>query len=133
MHSRGEGTSYHYLPPPDYADLSSELVGRLEHALTDLPGPLVRGAAWTTDAPFRETESAIDYARSEAILAVEMEASALYAFAQARKKAVACFAHVTDQMGAVEGNFEKGEANGSVDALALIAATANVLVIGTEN
>ena len=51
-----------------------------------------------------------------------MEAAALYAFAQARRKAVLCFAHVTNQMGHIEGDFEKGEANGSQDALELIAA-----------
>lgn len=129
---RDEGTSYHYLPPADYAELSNTLANRLENSLDDLSEPIVRGTTWTTDAPFRETESAIEVARSQGILAVEMEASALYAFAQARRKAVVCFAHVTNQMGAIEGDFEKGEANGSVDALALIAATANALVIGTN-
>jgi hypothetical protein len=34
------------------------------------------------------------------------------------------FAHVTNRMGNVEGDFEKGEANGSRDALQLIAVTA---------
>ncbi len=127
---RDEGTSYHYLPPSDYAVLSDDLKARLANALndlSDLPEPIVRGTTWTTDAPFRETESAIEYARSEGILAVEMEASALYAFAQAKEKPVVCFAHVTNQMGSIEGDFEKGEANGSRDALALIAATANAL------
>ena len=52
-----------------------------------------------------------------------MEAAALYAFAQVRRKAVLCFAHVTNQMGHIEGDFEKGEANGSKDALELIATT----------
>ena len=55
-----------------------------------------------------------------------MEVAALYAFAQARGKAVACLAHVTNQMGQVEGDFEKGEGAGSRDALRLIAAAAQV-------
>ncbi len=55
-----------------------------------------------------------------------MEAAALHAFAQARDRAVACFAHVTNQMGQVEGDFEKGEGAGSRDALRLIAAAAQV-------
>jgi purine-nucleoside phosphorylase len=58
------------------------------------------------------------------ILAVEMEAAALYAFAAARGKPVLCFAHVTNQMAIVSGDFEKGEANGSAAALAVIAAAA---------
>lgn len=46
----------------------------------------------------------------------------MYAFAAARGKPVICFAHVTNQMARAEGDFEKGEADGSVDALAVIAA-----------
>jgi hypothetical protein len=50
-----------------------------------------------------------------------MEAAALYAFAQARGKAVLCFAHVTNQMGRA-GDFEKGEANGATASLTLVQA-----------
>ena len=39
---------------------------------------------------------------------MEMEAAALYAFAQAKSQNVICFAHVTNQMGNVENDFEKG-------------------------
>jgi purine-nucleoside phosphorylase len=42
----------------------------------------VVGASWTTDAPFRETAEAIEAAREEGILAVKMEAAALYTFAR---------------------------------------------------
>ncbi|MGH7098080.1 MAG: hypothetical protein ACREE4_10545, partial [Stellaceae bacterium] len=62
--------------------------------------------------------------RARGILAVEMEAAALYAFAESRRRPVLCFAHVTNQMAAVEGDFEKGEAAGGIDALAVIAAAA---------
>ena len=61
------------------------------------------------------------------LMAVEMEAAALYAFAKARQKPVLCFAHVTNQMGRVDGDFEKGEADGSRDALELIAIAASGL------
>ena len=121
---RDEGTSYHYLPPSDYAYINKELLAILEDAFSELTIPVNKGATWTTDAPFRETGVAIGQAQSHGILAVEMEASALYAFAQVSHKAVICFAHVTNQMGNIEGDFEKGEANGSGDALELIAATA---------
>ena len=82
------------------------------------------GATWTTDAPFRETAAAIAFARSEGILGVEMEAAALYAFAEARGKDVVCFAHITNQMAVTEGDFEKGLAGGSHDALQVISLTA---------
>jgi hypothetical protein len=37
---------------------------------------------------------------------------------------VLCFAHVTNQMGRIEGDFEKGEADGTADALSVIVAAA---------
>ena len=60
--------------------------------------------------------------KSRGLLAVEMEAAALYAFAEARGKPVLCLAHVTNQMAQVEGDFEKGEGGGSVDAISVIEA-----------
>lgn len=121
---RDEGTSYHYLPPSDYSTLNDQLLKRLDGIFANLAVPVYRGATWTTDAPFRETAFAIERHRLEGIFAVEMEAAALYAFAQARSKAVICFAHVTNQMGNIEGDFEKGVADGSHDALQIIALTA---------
>ena len=121
---RDEGTSYHYLPPSDFSFLKLDLLELFTQALSALSPPVYRGATWTTDAPFRETREAIQHAEQRGILAVEMEAAALYAFAQARDKAVVCFAHVTNQMGRVEGDFEKGEGAGSHDALRLIVAAA---------
>ena len=73
------------------------------------------------------TEAAIAAARERGVLAVEMEAAGLYAFAQARSRAVICLAHVTNQMGTVEGDFDKGEANGSADALWVVSKIAERL------
>ncbi len=53
-----------------------------------------------------------------------MEAAALYSFATTRDRSVVCFAHVTNQMGQVEEDFEKGDVNGSRDALDVIDAAA---------
>ncbi len=86
--------------------------------------PLYVGTSWTTDAPFRETEQAIAAYRAEGILAVEMEAAALSALAITKQKDIVCFAHVTNQMGQTEGDFEKGEAAGSATALHVISQTA---------
>lgn len=105
---RDEGTSYHYLPPSSYAALDPSLQGRLRGSFSEVPVLVHAGRSWTTAAPYRETETAIAGAREEGVLAVEMEAAALYAFAEARGKPVACFAHVTNQMAVEEGDFEKG-------------------------
>ena len=125
---RDEGTSYHYLPPAAYSDASETLMEGLEGAFNDLSVPVLRGATWTTDAPFRETEDAIKSMRQRGLLAVEMEAAALYAFARARSKSVVCFAHVTNQMGKIEGDFEKGHADGTTDALRIVVETARLLI-----
>lgn len=124
---RDEGTSYHYLPPSDYTSLQPRLRERLARAFDGLFIPVHFGAAWTTDAPYRETEHAIESARAEGILAVEMEAAALYALAEARRYPIVCLAHVTNQMAAIEGDFEKGEAGGSHSALRVITAVVRAL------
>ena len=116
---RDEGTSYHYQPPGDWSAADAALVRLAREALAHDPSLQV-GATWTTDAPFRETAGAIEAARQVGILAVEMEAAALYAFAAARRRAVLCFAHVTNQMGRVEGDFEKGASEGAEASLDLL-------------
>jgi uridine phosphorylase len=117
---RDEGTSYHYLPPAKYAGIQPNLIDILAGAFEQSTLPVEFGATWTTDAPFREVQRAIDYSMAEGILAVEMEAAALYAFAESRQKPVICFALVTNRMGKEEGDFEKGDARGSTDTLKLI-------------
>ena len=124
---RDEGTSYHYAPPSDFAHVDAGLISALNGAFAEFPVPVLTGATWTTDAPFRETQAAIDAMAKRNLMAVEMEAAALYAFARVRQKPVLCFAHVTNQMGRIDGDFEKGEADGSRDALQLIAMAANRL------
>jgi uridine phosphorylase len=124
---RDEGTSYHYCPPALFSEAPDVVLTSLAGAFDDLPIAIRRGATWTTDAPFRETADAIEAMRARGFLAVEMEAAALYAFAAARQKTVICFAHVTNQMGQIEGDFEKGEVNGTVDALSIVRRTAERL------
>jgi uridine phosphorylase len=121
---RDEGTSYHYLPPCEYSLANKQLLGAMGGAFADLEVPVECGATWTTDAPFRETAEAIATMKSKGLLAVEMEAAALYAFATARRKPVLCFAHVTNQLATVAGDFNKGEADGAIDALAVIRGAA---------
>ncbi|MBT4497999.1 MAG: nucleoside phosphorylase [Gemmatimonadetes bacterium] len=122
---RDEGTSYHYLPPADFSYIAPKLLTMLDDVFSTSPVAVHRGATWTTDAPFRETETAIAHSRDLGILAVEMEAAALYAFAEARQKAVVCFAHVTNQMARAEEDFEKGADGGSQNALQMVALAAN--------
>jgi hypothetical protein len=118
------------------------LVDRLGPRIMVFVGEGLTGLAWVMNSyassrkpeSTRRARSGVDNGRAfpgdgasdrvDEGFAVEMEAAALYAFAQARAKPVICFAHVTNQMARMEGDFEKGEADGAVDALALIAAVA---------
>jgi uridine phosphorylase len=121
---RDEGTSYHYLPPAEFAVADPVLVDETMQGLSQSGLQIYRGATWTTDAPFRETAAAIERCRARGILAVEMEAAALYSFAQVRQKPVLCLAHVTNQMAVSDGDFEKGEADGAYISLRVVAAVA---------
>ena len=123
---RDEGTSLHYLPPSEWAHLDPALLEALT-ALDDLDERVQFGASWTTDAPFRETPTAIADAEQAGVNAVEMEASALYAFATARNVAVVCVAHVTNTLAVDGDDFEKGEADGTHRILQLVTAIARRL------
>jgi len=121
---RDEGTSYHYLPPSRYAAADPALVALAADALAQAGRRFHVGDSWTTDAPFRETEESIASRRAAGILAVEMEAASLYAFAAARGRPVLCLAHVTNQLGCVDGDFEKGDHMGAAGSLELVTALA---------
>lgn len=129
---RDEGTSYHYLPPEPYVEIQANVYSMLS-GLFQEDLSVVRGSVWTTDAPFRETEEAIAFARSEGLLAVEMEAAALYAFARASGNQIACFAYVTNQMGTIESDFEKGLENGNTALMGLISKVVRKLRLAAKN
>jgi purine-nucleoside phosphorylase len=118
---RDEGTSYHYLPPQNSVKLAQSLRNILVENISLDDCPYFEAKSWTTDAPYRETQLAISAMEKEQITCVEMEASALYAFAEAKSKNVICFAHLTNTMAQNEGDFEKGEHFGSLDTLNLLS------------
>lgn len=96
---RHEGTSHHYLPAGEPASASSYLVDALISAAlqSGLNSPAT-GATWTTDAPFRECADSIARHRASGILAVEMEAAALYAVAAHRRARAALIVAISDEL-----------------------------------
>lgn len=124
---RDEGTSLHYQPPGRWSELDAGLQCRLAGAFDHLPEPVWPGSSWTTDAPYRETASAIEAAKADDITCVEMEAAGLYAYAAASGRAVVCFAHITNTMATAGADFEKGTDNGVHDALAVASAAVQAL------
>ncbi len=119
---RDEGTSHHYLRPDRWADADEALLEGVARCLPETAGRVLRGASWTTDAPFRETESLISARRAEGILCVEMEAAALLAMGRAIQRPVVCLAHVTNTMATRPEDFEKGGHDGLDEALAVCAS-----------
>jgi uridine phosphorylase len=127
---RDEGTSVHYLPPARWSSMDPKMRTTLDAAIEKLSQPVVTGASWTTDAPYRETAVAVAAAAAEQIACVEMEAAALYAFAEASGAAVVCIAHITNTMAVAGEDFEKGVDNGVHDALAVVRAVADAVSTG---
>jgi uridine phosphorylase len=105
---RDEGTSYHYLPPGETIHGSGEIAELLEAELGDLDLPIKRGCVWTTDAPYRETHEQLQNYASKGVLAVEMQAASLFAFAEARHASVGLVAHVTNAVHDERDSFDKG-------------------------
>ena len=74
---RDEGMSYHYAPPSDYIDVkNSEMLAGI---FGQLKLPYVKGRIWTTDAPYRETKTAVEKRKTDGCIAVEMELAGMQA------------------------------------------------------
>ena len=124
---RDEGTSYHYLPPDEISDIQPDLFDKLKPIIQNKALSICMGRSWTTDAPYRETQTSIDAAKKAGAICVEMEASALYAFAKFCNKNIICIAHLTNTMAQNDIDFEKGVENGSIDSLNIINSVVNLI------
>lgn len=105
---RDEGTSYHYLPPSETVAATAGINDCLAAELQNLGLPLCRGCVWTTDAPYRETYEQLAQHAQQKVLAVEMQAASLFAFARARNAVVGLIAHVTNAVDHDGNDFDKG-------------------------
>ena len=125
---RDEGTSYHYLPAAPFAEADQEALSWVQTGLDNAGFAFVRAATWTTDAPFRETPTRIDFCRSQGIVAVEMEAAALLAFAAAGRRKMICLSQVTNQMARSSNDFDKGGRSGLDAGILLCEETLRALL-----
>lgn len=81
---RDEGTSYHYLPPARFVDISATARGIIEEVLRSKGLKYAECTTWTTDGFFRETEAMVNHRREEGCATVEMECASLAACAAFR-------------------------------------------------
>lgn len=130
---RDEGTSLHYLPPSRMVAGDADLANALARYLDSLGMPLLAGTVWTTDAPYRETESQLSRYASDGVLAVEMQTASLFAFASARNVVCGVVAHITNSVdnAAHTDQFDKGRQEWSF-ALFRAAARAGLEQIQTD-
>lgn len=118
---RDEGTSLHYLAPGRAVGCPAKVVDALAGELTATGWAVRQGEVWTTDAPYRETQTQLERWAQEGVLAVEMQAASLYAFGQARGVAVAVVAMVSN---AVDHEGEQFDTGSSEDGLRVAEACA---------
>lgn len=97
---RDEGVSHHYLPARRWAHPDPALTDGLHAALARGGGAgVAKGPVWTIDAIYRETREEVAGYRDEGVLAVEMEAAALFAVAEAKGLAAAGAFVMSDILG----------------------------------
>lgn len=119
---RDEGTSLHYLPAgSEVACPSPQVTALLEEELPETGWAVRSGKVWTTDAPYRETQTQLQQWSDNSVLAVEMQAASLFAFGRARGVAVVSVAMVSNAVGHDGEQFNTGSQH---DGLRIIKAFA---------
>jgi len=106
-----EGTSYHHMAPSRYAAARPMLLERLEGALAGIGQPIHRGSSGRRRAP-RETPPRSRCDGPSASSRLRWRRPRSTRSASARGYVVVCFAHVTNQMGQTDLDFEKAKRTG---------------------
>jgi uridine phosphorylase len=128
---RDEGTSYHYLPPGRDVSCPERLTLPIARELSSTGLPVRTGILWTTDAPYRETNSQLEKWAKEGALAVEMQAASLLAFAQARRAQVAVVARVSNAVDNEASQFDTGSHEKGLEILKALARAASSILAST--
>jgi hypothetical protein len=93
---RDEGTSYHYMAASEFIDIPNAT--RVKEILDRFNVNSVVGPIWTTDGFYRETEAIIVERQQQGCIAVDMEISAVQAFASFRGVALYPFLYGADNL-----------------------------------
>ena len=117
---RDEGTSYHYLPPSRYVEISPDARRIIQDVLASHSLTAVECLTWTTDGFFRETEDMVAYRREEGCMTVEMECASLAACAQFRGALFGQLLYTADSLADAKNYDQRGWGEDSLEpALAL--------------
>lgn len=93
---RDEGTSYHYAPASDEIAYDETLLLTMENALNKSGIEHIWTKVWTTDAFYRETAAKVKRRLEAGAKVVDMESSAIMAWAQYRQANVYQFFYTAD-------------------------------------
>ena len=99
---RDEGTSYHYAPAGAAVGPHPRALAAIDRVLIEAGVPHDRGLTWTTDAFFRETPAKVARRREQGCIAVDMEASAMFACAAFRGATYGQLLYAGDDVSAAE-------------------------------
>jgi uridine phosphorylase len=126
---RDEGTSYHYLPPAKEVVCSAKLTMPIVRELSRDGLTVQAGKVWTTDAPYRETGNQLEKWASEGVLAVEMQAASLFAFATVREANVAVVARVSNAIDHDGRQFDTGSNEQGLEILKALARAGRSILL----
>ncbi|GFH42188.1 uridine phosphorylase [Lactococcus hodotermopsidis] len=112
---RDEGTSYHYAPSSDEILISKVFVEKMVTVFEKLNLSYTLAKTWTTDAFFRETAEKAKRRLAAGATVVDMECSAIQAWAQYRKKEVYQFFYTADEVDHENEKWDRREAHKKVD------------------
>lgn len=104
---RDEGTSFHYVPASDEIQMNPKSVKALTAILDELRIGYTTAKTWTTDAFFRETLEKTRERIAMGCSVVDMEASAVAAWAHYRQKNVYQFFYTADHLNTETGEWNK--------------------------
>lgn len=93
---RDEGTSYHYAPASPEIAYDEALLARMEAVFDQYGIEHIRTKTWTTDAFYRETPDKVKRRLAAGAQVVDMEASAVMAWARFRQAKVYQFFYTAD-------------------------------------
>ena len=93
-----EGTSKHYKCNSISYSPDDQLFKCLHSSVMEEDVKVKTGLQWTTDAPYRELKSKIEFYKQRGVLGVDMETSAMYALGRLRKVQVCNLLIVSDEL-----------------------------------
>ena len=123
---RDEGTSHHYLKKSKYAYPSKIMTKRIIDELKKQEQKYIVGTSWTIDAIYRETVEEARHYQKEGVLAVEMEASALFSVAKYRNVDIGSILTISDSLAELvwKPHFQSKKTKKGLETLYRIAVNA---------